>query len=44
MEIINFNILKHPMNWLIVMLFVVIAGIGLHFVMQYQTAPSKAKS
>jgi hypothetical protein len=36
-KVINFQILKHPMNWIIVMLMVFIAGLAVHFFMQYQT-------
>ena len=35
---LNFDLMSHPMNWLIVLLMVLIAGIGLHFVLQYQGA------
>ena len=38
MEVINWPLLKHPMNWLIVVLMVVIASIAFHFVvLHYQT-------
>ena len=40
MEIINFGLIKHPMNWLTVVLMVFIAGIFIHLVLQYQTAGS----
>jgi hypothetical protein len=35
MGIINFNLLKHPMNWVIVTLMVLIAGIAAHFILQF---------
>jgi hypothetical protein len=34
MEIINWRIVGHPLNWLTVFLMVFIAGIAIHFVMQ----------
>ncbi len=33
--ILNFEILKHPMNWVTVTLMVLIAGIAAHFVLAY---------
>lgn len=39
MELINFGMIKHPLNWVTVMLMVFIAGIGVHLVLQYQTSP-----
>jgi hypothetical protein len=41
-KIINFQILKHPLNWIIVMLMVFIAGIAFHFFLQYQTGTNPA--
>jgi len=41
MGIVNWNLLKHPMNWLIVVLMVLIAGIAFHFIMQFGTAKTK---
>ena len=38
MEIINFEILKHPLNWVTVMLMVFIAGIVVHMILKYQQA------
>lgn len=35
MGIINFNLLKHPMNWIIVTLMVLIFGIAAHFLLQF---------
>lgn len=34
-NVINWGLLKHPMNWAIVLLMVLIASAGLHFVFQY---------
>lgn len=34
-EIINFELAKHPMNWVIIILMVMIFGIGLHLVLDY---------
>jgi len=33
MELINWNILKHPMNWVILFLMILIAGFALHLVL-----------
>jgi len=33
--IINWNLIKHPMNWIIVTMMVLIFGIAAHFVLQY---------
>jgi hypothetical protein len=41
-KIINFQILKHPMNWIIVIMMVLIAGIAFHFFMQYQVGTNPA--
>jgi hypothetical protein len=30
---INLDLLRHPMNWLIVVLMVIIAGAGIHFIL-----------
>jgi hypothetical protein len=35
MEIINFGMLKHPMNWLTITLMVLIAGVAVHLILQY---------
>ena len=32
MEVINWPLLKHPMNWLTVILMVLIAGAAWHFI------------
>ena len=34
MEIINWRIVGHPLNWLTVFLMVFIAGIAIHFILQ----------
>ena len=37
MEVVNWPLIKHPMNWAIVILMVVIASIAFHFVvLHYQ--------
>jgi Mg2+ and Co2+ transporter CorA len=37
-NVINWPLLKHPLNWLTVILMVMIAGAAFHFVMaHYQT-------
>lgn len=43
-KIINFEILKHPINWVIVLMMVTIAAIAFHFFLQYQTGTSPAAS
>jgi hypothetical protein len=30
MEVVNFDMLKHPINWITVLLMVLIAGIAVH--------------
>lgn len=35
MNVINFGLMKHPMNWVIVTLMVVIAGIAGHLALSY---------
>jgi len=34
-KVINFEILKHPLNWIIVVLMVLIAGVAAHFILSY---------
>jgi hypothetical protein len=33
--VINWGLIKHPINWLIVILMVLIAGAGFHFLTQH---------
>jgi hypothetical protein len=40
MEIVNWSLLKHPFNWLIVVLMVLIAGAALHFAMMMHFKPT----
>lgn len=35
MEIVNIQLLKHPMNWVIVFMMVLIFGIALHIVLDF---------
>lgn len=35
MQLINVELMKHPLNWLTVILMVLIGGIGLHFFLQW---------
>ena len=35
MEVINVELIKHPINWVTVTLMVLIAAIGLHFVLKW---------
>lgn len=37
MQILNFDIIKHPINWLTVLLMVFIASIAMHLVLQEVT-------
>jgi len=39
MEIINFELIKHPINWVIVILMVLIAAMALHFVLKWESLP-----
>ena len=42
MDIVNFGILKHPLNWVIVILMVMIFGIAAHLVLDfYNISPGK---
>jgi hypothetical protein len=34
-KVINIGLLKHPLNWVIVVLMVLIAGIAAHFILSY---------
>lgn len=42
--ILNFAILKHPANWLTVVLMVLIAGIAAHFILEYANMMSAKPS
>jgi hypothetical protein len=45
MQIINWEIAKHPMNWVTVLLMVFIAGIFIHLVMDFYGAkPATGKN
>jgi hypothetical protein len=33
MELVNWRIVKHPLNWITIFLMIFIAGIAIHFVM-----------
>lgn len=42
MNIVNFDLLKHPLNWVIVILMVMIFGIAAHLVLDfYNISPGK---
>jgi hypothetical protein len=43
-RIINFQLLKHPINWFTVILMVFIGAIAFHFFLQYQTGSNPAKT
>jgi hypothetical protein len=45
-QVINFVLLKHPLNWVIVVMMVLIAGIAAHYVLSYASiqGPKTAKS
>lgn len=38
MEILNFGLLKHPLNWATVFLMVLLFGIGLHLILDFYGA------
>jgi hypothetical protein len=40
--IINWELLKHPMNWIVVTLMVLIAAIAFHFFLNYQAGANPA--
>jgi hypothetical protein len=40
-NIINWPLLKHPMNWLTLILMVFIAAAAFHFVSQYVNIPTE---
>jgi len=35
MELLNFQLLKHPLNWIIIFLMILIFGIALHLVLSF---------
>lgn len=35
MQIINWGLAKHPLNWMTIILMVLIAGAGFHFLTQH---------
>ena len=39
MQVINFEIIKHPANWFTVLLMVLIAAIAFHFVLKWGGTP-----
>jgi hypothetical protein len=44
MKIINFDLIKHPMNWIIVILMVFIAGVAFHLVLNWAGISSSGNS
>lgn len=45
MQVLNFGILKQPINWVTILLMLVIAGIGGHFILSYfRTEPASQSS
>ena len=42
MEILNWGLIEHPINWLTVVLMVLIAGIAIHFFMSYKIGSNPA--
>lgn len=38
MEVINWRIVSHPLNWITVFLMVFIAGIAIHFILTHMGA------
>lgn len=44
MQIINWELVKHPINWVVVILMVLIAGIAIHLVLDmYGVTPGKSE-
>lgn len=43
-KVINWGLLKHPINWVTVTLMVLIAGIAIHYLLMYQTGATPAAS
>jgi len=43
MEILNFSLLKHPLNWVILLLMVLIGGIALHLVLDFYNVTPQTK-
>jgi hypothetical protein len=42
MEVVNWNLIRHPMNWVILFLMVFIAGISINLILKYNgVAPAK---
>jgi len=39
MRIVNWDIIKHPVNWFTVILMVVIAGFAAHYILKWETSP-----
>lgn len=39
--ILNWELLKHPLNWVVVLLMVMIFGIALHLVLDYYNVTPK---
>jgi hypothetical protein len=35
MEVINVDLMKHPMNWITLVLMVLIAGIAMHLILSW---------
>jgi hypothetical protein len=35
MELLNFSLLKHPLNWVIVLLMITIFGLALHLTLDF---------
>lgn len=44
MQFINWELVKHPMNWLTVLLMVLIAGIFVHLVLDMYGVTSKSEA
>lgn len=43
-KVINWPLLSHPMNWIIVLLMVLIGGAGAHLLAQYYQGVSAAET
>lgn len=45
MEVVNWQLIKHPMNWVVLFLMVFIAGIALNLVLKFNgVTPAKSQS
>lgn len=43
MEVVNWRLISHPMNWVVLFLMVFIAMMLVHFVMAYMVSPKTSE-